>query len=72
VTHLACPLCGEYHTGDCPEEREWGGAGERDDDLLYEISHQRCDWCGKVKCECDDALFDADELGLDPEDDSAR
>ena len=27
----------------------------------------RCDWCGKKNCECDDDLFDADELGLDPE-----
>jgi hypothetical protein len=27
-----------------------------------------CDWC----CACDDALFDADELGLDPEEDIDR
>ena len=29
---------------------------------------KQCEWC----CECDDeALFDADELGLDPEEDIA-
>jgi len=30
-----------------------------------------CDECGCCSecCECDDALFDADELGLDPETD---
>jgi hypothetical protein len=28
----------------------------------------KCDWC----CACDDALFDADELGLDPEEDDER
>ena len=32
----------------------------------------RCDWCGKVACDCDDATFDADELGLDPEEDDTR
>jgi hypothetical protein len=33
---------------------------------------ERCDWCGRVhplRMQCDSSLFDADELGLDPEDD---
>lgn len=32
----------------------------------------RCDWCGNNPCTCDSALFDADELGLDPEEDDER
>ena len=40
-----------------------------------------CEFCGQTEAECDcdlftedddDALFDADELGLDPETDSSR
>lgn len=31
-----------------------------------------CPWCGDDPCTCHRALFDADELGLDPEDDDAR
>lgn len=41
-------------------------ASRRDDVEL------ECPDCGESPCECDedeDALFDADELGLDPEDD---
>lgn len=47
--------------------------GDDDDDLDRDqiFPRERCDWCGKWNCECD-ALFDADELGLDPEDDDAR
>lgn len=38
-----------------------------EDDELCDRCH-RCEWC----CECDDAaLFDADELGLDPETDDS-
>ncbi len=40
---------------------------EFDEDELCGSCH-RCDWC----CTCDDALFDADELGLDPEEDDVR
>jgi hypothetical protein len=46
------------------------GCGEDDfeDDEICGNCHQ-CDWC----CGCDDeALFDADELGLDPEEDTER
>jgi len=35
----------------------------------------RCDWCGEVhplREACDSSLFDADELGLDPEEDDER
>jgi hypothetical protein len=42
-----------------------------DDDLEPEELCPKCsscDWC----CACDDALFDADELGLDPEEDDER
>jgi len=38
---------------------------------------ERDEWCPECGacagcCECDDALFDADELGLDPETDDER
>lgn len=47
--------------------------GDDDADLDRDqiMPRERCDWCGKWNCECDD-LFDADELGLDPEEDDAR
>lgn len=52
----------------------WWDGSEPDDDYderreinEREIRHEPCDWCGHVHCQCDDSLFDADELGLDPE-----
>jgi hypothetical protein len=42
------------------------GAGE--DSWNYCFSCEACADC----CECGDDLFDADELGLDPEDDAGR
>lgn len=44
----------------CPE------CGELDE--LCGECHLCASWC----CDCEEALFDADELGLDPEDDAAR
>lgn len=41
---------------------------ELDPDEEVCASCRQCEVC----CECDDALFDADELGLDPENDDQR
>jgi len=42
------------------------GCGDELEDDESCATCKQCDWC----CECDDeALFDADELGLDPEED---
>lgn len=50
----------------------WPDSLDSSDEIPVEIS--RCDWCGRSRagCSCDDSLFDADELGLDPEDDDGR
>lgn len=41
---------------------------------LNEEAEDICEVCGEPvdSCDCDDDLFDADELGLDPEDDDTR
>lgn len=42
---------------------------KQSDDLESPDYADYCENCGEFECVCDTALFDADELGLDPEDD---
>jgi len=42
-----------------------------EDEIAAEEFCARCGYC-EFCCDCDGALFDADELGLDPEEDDLR
>lgn len=57
--------------GDMPED-DYDERRRINADELRRRAGWRCDWCGDSPCTCDDSLFDADELGLDPEEDDTR